>query len=107
MPMYFWDPTLTLPAEAMRALEVTPGIGGQTWEALGAFDLAEALLGYTGRALVIFGESDPVGLPASEATRAALANSQLRYELIPECGHFPWFEAPSRFRSLLEAFLAG
>lgn len=107
MPMYFWDPTLKLPTEAVQALEVTPGIGGRTWEALGPFDLAEALRGYTGRALVIFGESDPVGLPASEATRAALANSQLRYELIPECGHFPWFEAPDRFRSLLEGFLAG
>ena len=107
LPMYFWDPTTRLPAEAVQALEVTPGVGGLTWQALGAFDLAEALRNYHGRALLVFGEADPIGLPASEATRAALANSQLRYEVMERTGHFPWFESPDDFRSILEDFLDG
>ena len=105
LPMYFWDATFPITDEARQALEVTPGIGALTWQALGEFDLAPELASYTGPALVIFGEADPIGLPASEATRAALANSQLRYEIIARCGHFPWFEAPDRFRSLLTDFL--
>ena len=105
LPMYFWDPTLAMPAEAVRALEVTTGIGALTWQALGDFDLTEPLRSYRGKALIVFGESDPIGLPASEATRVALASSQLRYEIVAECGHFPWFEKPDRFRSILEDFL--
>jgi proline iminopeptidase len=105
LPMYFWDPTLAVPDAARRALEVTPGINQRTWSAIEGFDLTGGLLNYRGRALVIFGEADPIGLPASEATRAALANSQLRYEVIAECGHFPWFEAPERFRAVLGDFL--
>lgn len=107
LPMYFWDPTLAMPADAVAALEVTPGVGGRTWEALGDFDLTERLAGYRGRAMLIFGEADAIGLPASEATRTALANSDLRYETIERCGHFPWFEAPERFRSLVDEFLRG
>jgi proline iminopeptidase len=107
LPMYNWDPTLVFPAEAVQALEVTPGIGELTWQALGEFDLTEALRNYRGRALLVFGEADPIGLPASEATRAALANSQLRYEVMRETGHFPWFESPDRFRSILEEFFHG
>jgi proline iminopeptidase len=107
LPMYFWDPTLQLPAEALQSLEVTPGIGALTWQALGEFDLTEPLRSYRGRALLVFGEADPIGLPASEATRVALANSQLRYEMMRRTGHFPWFETPDRFRSILEEFLDG
>ena len=105
LPMYFWDPTLAMPEAAVRALEVTPGVNARTLAAIEGFDLTESLRDYRGRALVIFGEADPLGLPASEATRAALANSQLRYEIIERCGHFPWFEAPDRFRGVLESFL--
>ena len=86
-------------------MEVTPAIDELTWQALGEFDLTEALRAYRGPALVIFGEADPIGLPASEATRTALANSQLRYEVIERSGHFPWFETPERFQSLLDEWL--
>jgi proline iminopeptidase len=105
VPMYLWDPTLELPPEAVAALEVTPKAHELTWEVLKTFDLTDRLAFYRGPALVIFGEADPIGLPASEATRAALANSQLRYEVMERCGHFPWFEAPDRFRALLNEFL--
>lgn len=105
LPMYFWDPEFTLSPEAVAALEVTPGVGGLTWQALGEFDLTEPLRAYRGRALVIFGEADPIGLSASEVTRAALANAQLRYEIVERSGHFPWFERPDVFRSLLDEFL--
>ncbi|HJP89552.1 MAG TPA: alpha/beta fold hydrolase [Candidatus Limnocylindrales bacterium] len=107
VPMYFWDPTVAMPPDAVAALEVTPGVGGLVWQALGEFDLTDRLAAYRGRALLIFGEADAIGLPASEATRAALANSTLRYEVFDRCGHFPWFEAPDRFRSVLEEFLGG
>lgn len=107
LPMYVWDPTFPLSAEALDALEVTPGIGELTWQAVGEFDLTESLRDYRGRALHIFGEADPIGLPAAEVTRAALSNSQLRYEVMERTGHFPWFEAPDRFRSILEDFLDG
>ena len=106
VPMYLWDPTLALPDEAVQSLEVTPGVGGKTWAALEGFDLTEPLRAYRGPALVIFGEADPIGLPAAEATRVALANSQLRYEILERCGHFPWFEAPARFQALLDEFLS-
>lgn len=107
LPMYLWDPTLEMPPDAISALEVTPGIGELTWEALGAFDLTETLRTYRGRALLVFGEADPIGLPASEATRAALANSRLRYEVMERTGHFPWFETPARFGQILGEFLEG
>jgi pimeloyl-ACP methyl ester carboxylesterase len=105
LPMYFWDPTLAIPEEAVRAMQLAPGVNERTWVALEGFDLTERLRDYRGRAMLIFGEADAIGLPASEATRAALANSQLRYEILERCGHFPWFEAPDRFRSLLDEFL--
>ena len=106
LPTYFWDPTLTIPESAMEALEVTAGVNEQTWAAIEGFDLTERLKDYRGRALLIFGEADPIGLPASEATRTALENSQLRYEILERCGHFPWFEAPDRFGEILDSFLS-
>ena len=106
LPTYFWDPTLAIPESAIEALEVTAGVNEQTWAAIEGFDLTERLKDYRGRALLIFGEADPIGLPASEATRAALANSELRYEILERCGHFPWFEAPDRFGEILESFLS-
>ena len=106
LPMYFWDPTLAIPEAAVQALDVTEGVNERTWAAIDGFDLTERLRDYHGPALLIFGAADPIGLPASEATRAALANSQLRYEILERCGHFPWFEAPDRFRDVLESFLS-
>lgn len=105
LPMYFWDPTLELPPEAVAALEVTQKAHELTWAAVEGFALTDRLAAYRGPALVVFGEADPIGLPASEVTRAALATSRLRYEVIERCGHFPWFEAPDRFRALLIEFL--
>lgn len=107
LPMYLWDPTLAVPPEAVAALQVTEKAHQLTSNVLETFDLTDALSTYRGRALVIFGEADPIGIPASEATRAALANSQLRYEIIERCGHMPWFEAPDTFRALLEEWLGG
>ena len=107
LPMYLWDPTVKFPPEAVAALEVTTKAHELTSVVLETLDLTEAVSSYRGRALVVFGEADPIGLPASEVTGAALANSQLRYEIIERCGHFPWFEAPDRFRSVLEEFLGG
>jgi len=106
LPMYFWDPTLRIPEEAAQALEVKQSVNDRTWAAIEGFDLTQRLHDYRGRALLIFGEADPLGLPASEATRTALANGQLRYEILERCGHFPWFESPARFKSVLEEFLA-
>ena len=106
LPMYFWDPTLRMPEEAVQALEVTQSVNERTWAAIEGFDLTDQLRGYRGRALLIFGEADPLGLPASEATRAALTNSQLSYQILERCGHFPWFECPARFRSVLDEFLS-
>ena len=54
---------------------------------------------------MIFGDADAIGIQASEATRAALSNSRLRYELMEDTGHFPWFERPDRFQALLDSFL--
>jgi pimeloyl-ACP methyl ester carboxylesterase len=106
LPMYFWDPTLAMPEAAVQALEVTSDVNARTWAAIEGFDLTESLRSYRGRALLIFGEADPIGLPASEATKAALANSRLRYEVLERCGHFPWFEAPDPFRAILDSFLS-
>ena len=107
LPMYLWDPTRAVPPEAVAALQITEKAHQLTSRVLETLDLTDALSSYRGRALVIFGVADPIGLPASEVTRDALANSQLRYEIIERCGHMPWLEAPDRFRALLEAWLGG
>lgn len=106
LPMYLADPTAAVPEAAVQALVVAPGVNRRVVAAIQGFDLTKRLQGYRGPALLIFGADDPIGLAASEATRAALSNSQLRYEVLERCGHFPWLEAPDRFQVILDSFLA-
>ncbi len=54
--------------------------------------------------LLLWGEGDPFGVQMAEATRAALANAQVEFALLKECGHF-WHECPEQFYPRVRAFL--
>ncbi|HEX9895315.1 MAG TPA: alpha/beta fold hydrolase [Gemmatimonadales bacterium] len=96
---YFHDPG--------RARELTPfRITGRTqrevWDSLGDFDLRDRLGSIGVPALVLHGDDDPIPLAASRSLAEGL---DARLEVLPQCGHVPYVEAPDRFVALLDPFL--
>ena len=97
---YFHDPE--------RARELTPfRITGRTqqevWNSLGEdFDLRPDLARLTVPGVVVHGDDDPIPLSSARATADAL---HAPLEVIPDCGHVPYLEAPSAFVAALEPFL--
>jgi len=55
--------------------------------------------------LVIVGDQDLPFIPASEALAAAIPGA--RYEVLPDAGHSPQFEAPDAWWAVLSSFLEG
>lgn len=53
--------------------------------------------------LLVHGEADPRPLWSVRGLAALLPNARL--SAIPDAGHFPWFEQPNAFRSILRGFL--
>lgn len=53
--------------------------------------------------LVIHGDSDP--LPAAISSDLAYLLPNARREVVPSCGHMPFWEAPDQFFALIDGFL--
>ena len=72
-------------------------------EHYGAETLRRGLPSLGLRALFVHGEDDPLPLRSTTATAALIDGS--RVETVPRCGHFPWLERPTEFRTAVELLL--
>ena len=73
---------------------------------LRSFDALSELPRITSPTLVCVGELDPVTpVPASEEIVAGLRSPAARLEVLAGAGHFPWLDAPDRYRSVIAAFI--
>jgi pimeloyl-ACP methyl ester carboxylesterase len=82
------------------------GTAGRRFEAdeLERFDLRPGMAGVTAATLVVAGERDFVLGPES-CREVADGIPGARLEVMPGIGHFPWVEAPERFREIVGQFL--
>jgi pimeloyl-ACP methyl ester carboxylesterase len=106
-PAYFHDPLARIP-EALLASESSLDVRAAVLAALAKEprrDHAAAAAAFRGPALVIVGESDPLGVELAEANVACLARGRLA--LLESAGHFPWLEpvALERFLALVRSEL--
>lgn len=96
---YFADPRL---AYALTPFLVQARTAEAIAQSLGDFDFRGELVPRPDT-LVVHGEKDPIDPAYARDTARRLA---ARLELIPECAHVPYIEAPERFFAILGAFLA-
>lgn len=100
---YRHDPTAPLPA-ALAATTFDADVHAAVMAADHDFAvLPDNAARFEGRATVLVGESDPLGLTVARANVSALARADVRFEVIPAAGHFPWLEVSSQrqFRATL------
>lgn len=106
LPAYFHDPAFRVPA-AVTDCAFSCEVRDQTSSDLQALDVGEGLRRVTAPALVIFGQSDLLGVETGRATVAALPASKARLAVLARCGHFPWLECPDGFYREVRPFLKG
>ena len=70
---------------------------------LQSFDLFPDLAGLGAPTLVVYGASETGAAPTADALRATIPDVWVA--VIPEAGHFAYFEKPSAFRTVLTSFL--
>jgi pimeloyl-ACP methyl ester carboxylesterase len=80
--------------------------GGVIFSQANDYDYREALARLQVPALVMMGDADPLDVGWVEETERALSRAKVRRVIIPNCGHFPYWEQPDRFFSELRAFLS-
>lgn len=101
---YLYDPTGPLPP-ALAATTLDREAHAAVMAAAHDYD---ALPGHAsrfeGRAVVLVGERDPLGISVARANVSALERADVAFELIGAAGHFPWLEETSR--AALRATLA-
>jgi pimeloyl-ACP methyl ester carboxylesterase len=66
--------------------------------------LVDGLPSYSGPALFLHGDDDP--LPSRVATETAALITGARVEILEATGHYPWFERPGVVRDAVTRFLA-
>jgi pimeloyl-ACP methyl ester carboxylesterase len=84
----------------LATLRAVVGTGGQKVAAGDRLYLAEAL-----PILIVWGRKDPI-IPVSHAEAAVTTLPGARLEIFDDVGHLPQVEAPGRFVTVLERFLA-
>jgi pimeloyl-ACP methyl ester carboxylesterase len=84
----------------LATLRAVVGTGGQKVAAGDRLYLAEAL-----PILIVWGRKDPI-IPVSHAEAAVATLPGARLEIFDDVGHLPQVEAPGRFVTVLERFLA-
>ena len=70
---------------------------------LGEWDWREELGTIRARALVVYGDSDPMPVAATQEWAASMPGA--REAVIAKSGRMPWIEQPRRFRDAVDAFL--
>lgn len=104
-PRYFADPespVATCPA-THSGVEVSIGVNRSLGEHFQRQTLIHGLPDVRLPALFVHGELDPV--PPESTVKTAALIPGARVELIPECGHFPWLEAPGEVARAVASML--
>jgi len=94
-----------IPARRLAAVGVDKARFLAALRELGHVDYRDRLGRVRARTLVVCGESDRAGRPASETLAAGIPGARL--ELVAGAGANPHTEAPARFNELLYDFLKG
>ena len=102
-PAYFADPEFAVHFAPPAAVSVTGAAIAARLRREG-YDWREQVRALSAPALVLHGEGD--ALPATVAIELSLLPPRARLILIPNAGHMPFWEAPERFFSEVDAFLA-
>jgi proline iminopeptidase len=102
-PAYFVDPEFRARFSPPEAVSVTGAAVAARLRREG-YDWSEQLRALSTPTLVLHGEGD--ALPPSVANELAQLLPRARLSLIPAAGHMPFWEAPRRFFSEVDAFLA-
>lgn len=97
---YFHDPSK---ARFLTPFRITGRTQQEVWNSLGnEFDLRPQLAQLDVPALVVHGDDDPIPLYTAEATAHAL---RAPIQVLRDCGHVPYVEAPDAFVAALDPFL--
>ena len=102
-PAYFVDPDFRSRFVPPEAVSITGAAVAARLRREG-YDWSEQLRALSTPTLVLHGEGD--ALPSSVAHELARLLPRARLSLIPDVGHMPFWEAPARFFSEVDAFLA-
>jgi proline iminopeptidase len=102
-PAWFADRSLPAMFAPPRSSSVTGATVAARLRREG-YDWREAIRALRVPSLVIHGEQDVLAAENSRQTVSLLSDARL--ELLADAGHMPFWEAPDRFFSLVEAFLA-
>ncbi|MDB4913458.1 MAG: putative hydrolase [Gemmatimonadetes bacterium] len=102
-PAYFADPGFAAHFAPPDAVSPTGAVVAARLRREG-YDWRERLRALSTPTLVMHGERDALPATVAHTLRALLPHAQL--ELIPDAGHMPFWEAPERFFSLVNSFLA-
>jgi pimeloyl-ACP methyl ester carboxylesterase len=105
-PQYFADPASATEEPPVRVgTECSRETNASIAEHFSRGTLVSGLPGVRLPALFVHGALDPLPLWSVERTAALVPGAAL--EVIPGCGHFPWWEAPGAIRRLVGGFIAG
>jgi pimeloyl-ACP methyl ester carboxylesterase len=104
-PSYFADRAHVMPRPHMRSsMPAQAGLWGDLMERLP--ELEERLPGIRVPMVVVVGERSP--MPPGEAGGATAERIPgARLVVVPDAGHFPWFEAPGCVRAALDGLASG
>jgi proline iminopeptidase len=91
------------PEGVLMARAVEERLGEQTWFSPG-YDLLPRLRRVTARTLVIHGEDDVIPVELVRHVADAIPGASL--DVLPECGHFAYLEAPEAVEQGLAALFA-
>lgn len=103
-PQYFADPATVTHVPPRIGRDCSRDTNASIAEHFERGTLLHGLPGVRVPVLFVHGALDPVPLRSVERTAALV--SRARLDVIPECGHFPWWERPGETRRLVGAFLA-
>jgi proline iminopeptidase len=78
-------------------------IPGLLFQGMESFDITKQLADVKVRTLIIQGDSDPIPMEIPKTLHSLLKNSSLL--VLPQCGHFPFIEAPDPFFKAISEFV--
>ena len=103
LPAYFSDPNFMVPDE-LNETTFSETVSQLTMSAMGNWDFTAEVTMLDHPVLMLWGEDDPFGLPMAEATNNALSNTNIKFVVLKQCGHY-WHERPDEFFPHVRTFL--
>ena len=103
-PQYFADPAAAVSIPLRVGRECSRDTNASIVEHFERGTLVSRLPGVRLPVLFVHGELDALPLSSVERTAALVPGARL--EVIPGCGHFPWWEAPGETGRIVGEFMA-